>query len=109
MRLLRVSLLICASVGSLRAQATLGGATVGGTVSDPSGAAIPEAQVTLTETERGLSRQATANAAGSYLFPSIGPGTYSLRVTKESFETYELKDIHVEVGQLATLDVTLRV
>ena len=109
MRLLRVSLLICATIGSLRAQATLGGATVGGTVSDPSGAAIPEAQVTLTETERGLSRQATANAAGSYLFPSIGPGTYSLRVTKESFETYELKDIHVEVGQLATLDVTLRV
>ena len=109
MRVLQALLLICAATLTLRAQATLGNATIGGTVRDASGAAVPEAKIVLTETARGLSREATANSAGSFLFPSVAPGVYFLRVTKEAFDAYELKGIQVEVGQLATLDVSLKV
>jgi Carboxypeptidase regulatory-like domain len=109
MRVLQALLLICAAALTLQAQATLGSATIGGTVRDASGAAVPEAKVVLTETARGLSREATANSAGSFLFPSVAPGVYFLRVTKEAFDAYELKGIQVEVGQLATLDVSLKV
>jgi hypothetical protein len=87
----------------------LGSAAVGGTVRDPTGAAVPEAKVALTETARGLVRETAANSAGSFLFPSVSPGIYSLRVTKAAFDVYELKDLHLEVGQLATLDVALKV
>jgi hypothetical protein len=109
MRVLQGFLAIWVTVASLRGQATLGSATVGGTVRDPSGAAVPEARVLLTETARGRSRETTANAAGSFLFPSVAPGVYSLRVTKEYFDVYELKDIHVEIGDLATLNAVLKV
>ena len=81
-------LLICAAALTLQAQATLGSATIGGTVRDASGAAVPEAKVVLTETARGLSREATTNSAGSFLFPSVAPGVYFLRVTKEAFDVY---------------------
>jgi hypothetical protein len=109
MRVLQALLLICATALTLQGQATLGSATIGGTVRDASGAAVPEAKVVLTETARGLSRETTTNSAGSFLFPSVAPGVYFLRVTKEAFDSYELKGIQVEVGQLATLDVSLKV
>jgi len=109
MRILKAFLLACVADLSLQAQATLGSAAIGGTIRDPTGAVIPEAQVVLTEMARDLSRETTANSAGSFLFPSVSPGVYSLRVTKESFDAYELKNIHVEVGDLATLNVTLKV
>jgi hypothetical protein len=43
-------------------------ASLTGTVSDPSGAAVPNAQVTLTNSQQGISRSATANGSGEYLF-----------------------------------------
>ena len=70
---------------------------------------MPEAKVLLTETARGRSRETTANTSGSFLFPSVAPGVYSLRVTRESFDVYELKDIQVEVGDLATINAVLKV
>ncbi len=106
---LRIVVLVCAIAVSLRAQATLGSAAVGGTVTDPSGAAIPDARVVLLETARGLSRETASNSAGSYLFPSVSPGVYALRVTKDAFDAYELKGAQVAVGDLATLDVVLKV
>lgn len=109
MSVLQVCLLLFAVAMNLCAQATLGSAAAGGTVRDASGAAVPGARVVLTETARGLSRETDSNSAGSYLFPTVAPGVYSLRVTKESFEIYEIKDVRIEVGQLATLDVALKV
>jgi hypothetical protein len=109
MRALRSVLLLCLAAASADAQATLGSAAVGGTVRDPTGAAVPEARIALTETARGLVRETVSNSAGSYLFPSVSAGVYSLRVSKEAFEAYELKDVHLDIGQLATLDVSLKV
>jgi len=98
MRALRSVLLLCLAAASADAQATLGSAAVGGTVRDPTGAAVPEARIALTETARGLVRETVSNSAGSYLFPSVSAGVYSLRVSKEAFEAYELKDVHLDIG-----------
>ncbi|MEX2261324.1 MAG: TonB-dependent receptor [Bryobacteraceae bacterium] len=94
--------------GSAAAQATLGSAALGGTVRDSSGAAIPGAKVALTETARGLVRESVTNSSGLFAFPSIAAGVYMLRVTQENFEVHEMKDIRVDVGQNATIDVELK-
>jgi Carboxypeptidase regulatory-like domain len=93
----------------MSAQATLGSAAVSGTVRDESGAAIPAAKVTLVETSRGLSRDATTNETGGFLYPTVSAGIYSLTVTKVAFETHKISDVRVEIGDRATLDVVLKV
>ncbi len=94
---------------SLSAQTTQGNAGVNGTVRDVSGGVIPGAEVVLTETSRQLSRETVTSSTGAYLFPSITPGVYSLEVTQNGFEVYKLNDLRFDVGQLATLDVALKV
>ena len=108
-RALLATLTCILSAAPLFAQATLGSAAVSGTVRDDSGAPIPDAKVVLIETSRGLAREASTNATGAYLFPTVSASVYSLTVTKAAFETYKLSDVLVEVGQRATLDVTLKV
>lgn len=91
----------------LYAQVSLGTTAVGGTVRDSMGAAIAEAQIVLLEIARGLRRESVSNQAGSFLFPSVPPGRYTLRVSKEGFEARELSDIVLEVGQRASFDIEL--
>ncbi len=90
------------------AQTTLGTAAIAGTVRDSSGAAVPAAEVELTDVARGIRRSATTNADGAFLFPTITPGAYHLRVAKEGFEAQEIRSIQAEVGQRASFDVDLR-
>jgi hypothetical protein len=106
---LRGPLLILVSCAPIFAQASLGSAAVSGSVRDDSGAAIPDAKIRLVETGRDLARETTTNQAGSYLFPTVSAGIYSLEVVKAAFETYRLSDVRVDVGQRATLDVVLKV
>jgi hypothetical protein len=91
------------------AQTTLGNAAVSGTVRDSTGAAIGGARVILIEKARSLVRESSSNDSGLFLFPTVPPGAYTLRVTKEGFDATELNDIVLEVGQRASLDVTLNV
>src|SRR5687768_13030525 len=86
------------------AQTTLGSAALSGTVTDNSSAAVPAAKLTLTEIARGLDREAVTNDAGRFVFPTIPAGLYQLRVSKNGFETYELTNLSIEVGQLATVN-----
>lgn len=57
---------------------TLGEIT--GDVTDPSGAAVPSAVVTVTNMATNLSRQTKTNTAGLYVFPDLVPGTYEVKV-----------------------------
>src|SRR5438552_12816356 len=82
----------------LLAQATLGGAALSGTVRDESGAAVPDAKVTLIESLRNLTRETVTNETGGFLFPTISAGIYSVSVTKPAFESYTLSDLRVEIG-----------
>src|SRR3954453_9876750 len=84
-------------------------AQITGTVTDPSGAAVPSAQVTLTSVGQGTTRTATANSSGDFLFAAVPVGSYNLAVTAQGFKKYEASGIVLNVGQKARTDVTLAV
>ena len=80
-----------------------------GTVSDPAGAVVPAATVTLTNTATGIGPTAKTNTNGVYTFNSVRPGTYNLRVEHAGFAPYESKGLVLAVSQQAVLDVSLNV
>lgn len=83
----------------LKAQSPSGAAALGGTVLDGNRGAISAANVTLTEKSKELVRESLSGANGSFLFPSLSPGIYAIRVTKVGFSTYQRDDLRIEVGQ----------
>jgi hypothetical protein len=77
-----------------------------GTITDQSGAVIPDATVTVTDTQRGVTRTLTTDAAGEYDAPSLTPGTYDVRVEAKGFKTTEHPGIYVGVGKEVRFDLT---
>src|SRR5579875_1200778 len=71
----------------LQAQTT---AQLTGTVTDPSGGLIPDAQVTLIDEATGTSRVVQTNGEGIYAFPSLVPGSYSVKVVAKGFQPKEI-------------------
>jgi hypothetical protein len=82
---------------------------VTGTVSDQSGAIVPNASVTLTNTGTGVTQVLTSNIDGIYRFSLVPPGTYSLSVTAGGFEKYVFQGIVVEASKTVPVNVTLEV
>lgn len=93
--------------GSLLGQ--LGMATLGGTVTDPSGAIVPRAEVTLKSTTRKEERKSVTNSAGQYVFSALLPGSYELTVTAAGFQGKTIGGIVLASGQGSTLNVSLSV
>ena len=105
-RLLTVVILLASWVVTGRAQ-TQGGIT--GTVTDSSGAAVPGATVTVTNTATHGTRNTTTNAEGLYTFPAVPPGSYELKVELQGFKTAEIRAFKVDVQQTVRVDVPLQV
>ena len=80
-----------------------------GTVTDPSGAALPNAQLTATSPAMMAPRTATAQSDGSYLFDQLPPGTYDLSVTASGFRTWVQRGIVINPGFTATIRPELQV
>jgi hypothetical protein len=89
------------------AKATLAPGAVGGIIRDASGGAITGATVVLTEESKQLIHSSETDKSGSFLFPSVLVGTYTLHAHKDGFRGYELNDLKVELGQTAQLSITL--
>lgn len=100
-----VVMLLCTSVPQLRAQ--FGTATLSGTVTDPTGASVPSAQITLEGVLEKTVRQTTTDTAGMYVIPAITPGTYRLVVKASGFVEQTLTNIVLTSGQGSTLNVAL--
>ncbi|MGH9327285.1 MAG: TonB-dependent receptor domain-containing protein [Terriglobia bacterium] len=83
-------------------------ASLGGTVTDASGAVIPGCKVTAKNTGTGLTRSAMAGANGAYLFPALPVGEYTLTVEKPGFTTYVQRGITLTVNQAATVTIKLQ-
>jgi hypothetical protein len=79
-----------------------------GSVADSSGAAVPNAVVTITNKATGLTRSQSTQGAGDFNFPDLPTGTYTVGVTKTGFQRYA-QEIEVAVGKIASLAVTLGV
>ncbi len=71
-------------------------ATISGTVTDPSGAVIPGAQITARENSTGTVNRAVSNGAGEYVIPFLPPGTYTLTITAKGFEKSVQRDVILE-------------
>jgi hypothetical protein len=84
-------------------------ATLSGTVSDPSGAVLPGAQVTVHSVGTGLDRQVTTDGAGIYAVPSLQPGEYQVQITAQGFSQYTVQKVHLDVDQKATINAQLAV
>ena len=107
-RLLWFCLLVfpcCLSV-ALFAQDT---ASITGTVTDPSGAAVANAQVGLTSTEHGITRTTTTNGSGDYLFASLPIGSYDLAVSETGFRKYQAKGVILRVAEKTRVNVVLQI
>jgi hypothetical protein len=83
-------------------------AQLGGKVTDSTGAIIVGAEVTLRNSQTGISHKTTSNKDGEYLFTLIPIGSYEIAVKGQSFQTYEQKGITLEINQNAKVDVALR-
>src|SRR5678815_6198843 len=84
-------------------------ATLSGTILDPSGAAVPEAQVTVKNGDTGATRSATADAEGRYSISSLPPGQYEVRAERMGFRTAIQRGVVLAVGGLTTLNLTVQV
>src|SRR5438477_5260753 len=81
--------------------------TLRGQVFDPTGAAVPNAQVTATNQETGVSVRITATSAGTYSFPSLIPGLYRVGVEAKGFKNFLATDITVIANQDNVADTHL--
>jgi hypothetical protein len=97
--------IISLAVSRLGAQQNVGSIT--GTVRDPSGAAVPRAEVVAQRMDTGMQTKTLSTADGTYTVPSLHVGTYALDVTAAGFKTAQVKDLRVVAGEALTMDVSL--
>jgi len=102
-------LLLAVFLFSPAVQAQLYSGTVTGTVSDPTGAIVPNAKVTLVDQNKGYAFDATTDSAGRYLFRSVAPGTYKIKVEAKGFQSEEQLGVAVDVSQNLSIDFSLKV
>jgi Carboxypeptidase regulatory-like domain len=82
-------------------------ATIVGTVTDPSGAAVPNAAIVITNTDTGASRSLPTNSDGQYVAPDLGIGRYNVRVAAPGFKASEQKNLVLAVGDRTRVDFKL--
>ncbi|MGA2730661.1 MAG: carboxypeptidase-like regulatory domain-containing protein [Terracidiphilus sp.] len=88
-----LAVLLCVSMARAQENAELSG-----TVTDPTGAVIPNAKVTITNVATGESRTVTSNGAGLFDFSGLNHGTYNMKVEAEGFNSFQRSNIVNETG-----------
>jgi outer membrane receptor protein involved in Fe transport len=109
-KLLAISLCVLACAASAFAQATAGLGSVSGSVRDASGASVPGATVVVANESKGIKRTMTTTDAGVFAAPALVPASgYSITVTKQGFNTYDVKSFEILVGQNVDFSVAMTV
>jgi hypothetical protein len=101
-----LSLLVVLFAATAFAQTT---ASIQGTVTDQSGAAVSNAKVTIKNTALGIERNTQTNSTGAYEVPALPPGVYSVQVQIAGFETQLAKDVVLEVSKNSVQNFGLKV
>jgi hypothetical protein len=94
---------------AVNGMAQINGANLNGTVTDMSGARVPNAKVELVEVDTGSTRETLTGASGVYSISSVPVGKYSLVISHSGFKTYVDIGIELLVGQTHTIDAQLQV
>jgi hypothetical protein len=103
-----VSVCLLLAAGSAYGQGVGASGNITGTVMDPSGAVVPNATVTATETQKGLKRTTTSDSKGEYRLAGLPPATYEVGTQLTGFRT-SIQKVVVNVGQSVILDFHLSV
>lgn len=91
------------------AQVDYSTATLKGTVTDPTGAVISGATVTVTNPATGITKTTKTNSDGSYQIPALPPGSYQVTIEAQGFSREVVKNLELTVGQSAAYDIHLKV
>src|SRR5579862_3218279 len=103
-------LVVVGLLGTLPAWAqSASSGSVAGAITDPSGAVVAGATVTLTDPATNVSRTATTNASGRYFFADVTPATYNISVSKAGFSTTKTQNQVVQVGVALTVNLALQI
>jgi hypothetical protein len=109
-RILPVAAIVCSFLftpAGMHGQRYLG--SIQGTVADPSGANIPDAEVTAEDTGTHFKTTVKANSSGVFNFAALNPGTYTVSVTAANFSPQTRTNVLITAGQLQTVDLQLKV
>ena len=104
---LAVAALLLVFAGRPVVAQTSGSGNINGTVTDTSGAAVPNAAVVVLDTDTGVARTIATNAEGSYTASFLQPGHYEVTIGGGAFGKVDRKNLVLTVGQILTIDATL--
>jgi len=104
---LALSLSATLIVKPLKAQVLYG--SILGTVTDPNGAVLPAAHITVVNPKTGLKREADSDSAGLYAIPNLPEGTYDLTASAKGFKEYKQTGVDVGVGAVVRIDFKMEV
>lgn len=104
----RLCLTLLISAVALFGQGSSSG-TITGEITDPSGAPVPQALITVRNVDTNLSREMKTGQTGVYTISSLPVGTYELKATATGFQTTDVKDIKLDVNATLRVDVGLNV
>jgi len=104
----------CASLsflllGSLASQAQSGRGTISGAVMDSSGAVVPGARVTVSNSATDQTFNLATNGAGEYTAADVPIGSYNIRIEKQGFRDADVRNVTVDAGSTARIDVKLQI
>lgn len=84
-------------------------ATISGSIKDPSGAVVPKAKITATNTDTGLKTSTQTNDHGNFVIPALPVGNYTVTISKHGFQTYVATDIILHPGITSNVLATLHI
>src|SRR5215470_12042146 len=105
----RLALATALFSASLFAQSSTGTATMVGAVTDSTGAAVPQAKVTITNKDAGFLFTSLTTSEGTWYIPNLNPGNYQLRIEAEGFKAYVQDGIILRTAEQPRIDVRLEV
>src|SRR3989442_11490143 len=98
---------VCSLSAFALAQSQAASGSIEGTITDSTGAVVPDAKVSARNKQTGLMREALSNAEGLYRLPLLLVGDYDLTIDKQGFATLKREGVKIEVGQKVALDIQL--
>ena len=100
-----VGVIVCLTLLAPRFSRAQASAGITGTVTDPTGAVVPNAKVTVTNEATSVAEHTTTSSAGTYYFRGLNPGKYRVEVEAQGFKMSVHQGVNVEVSTTATIDV----
>ena len=105
----RATMMLWALLLAAPVVAQQGTTEVRGRVIDAQGGVLPGVTVTLRNQQTGMYRETVSGADGSFIASGLAPGTYRVEAALQGFKKFDRKDLQLEVGKTATIDVTMAV